>query len=326
MDLDPLVSVDPTVSWSYFIPVSVEGAAIPFDEPNGGMRWILPDSFQVIGAGFNHDKFSAAGLVPPSMWNRQWTWNDLVDLGRKLVRIGADGRVEQYAAQVVTTWSRWPVWVHNAGGWYFDRLINPRESRLNTAPVTQALQFLQDIFQKDRFAHSGSVADFRSGKAPIGLAVGPSHTALHISMGNTWEYSFGPNPALVNGGSELSIFGRSIGATTKHVNEAWRWIKYLTVETVVDNMRMTSALPALIAAAQKYQETVANASPWDRVWPELLQRQDSYLRPVYSVEIRDTLQQYINAIVSGQKPVGIGLAEAHEQISAMLKEKWSGVK
>lgn len=107
---------------------------------------MIPVSIWVNGPTFNDDHFAESALVPPSQMEDQWTWDDFVEIGRKLVRYDSSGQVIRWAYRP----GDWKVWVHNAGGWMFDRYVDPTQVTLHAQPVRTALRFLQEVYQTRR--------------------------------------------------------------------------------------------------------------------------------------------------------------------------------
>ncbi len=322
LDLNPYMAAERGLRWEEFFPLAVQGVTLPPGSSKPGMRWILPGSIWVVGAGFNVDFFNEAGLVPPAGSDSQWTWEDFLRMGQKLTRVRSDGTVERYAAEVSRSWNRWPLWVHNAGGWMFDRYILPTRAQLTTEPVRTAVRFLFDIYHTYRIASwSGSQASFLDGKSAIGLSVGPSHTSLYRQAGHTYAYAFGPNPSLVRGGSEIQILGWALGAQSKNPQMAWKWIKFLATEMANDHVSLTGRPPAWIRAARRYQAALKDASPWEYVWIDLISRPDSYARGVYDAQVRDTMQSYINQILDRKAALEPTLEAADQALNALLRER-----
>src|SRR5690606_27980193 len=144
---------------------------------------------------FNDDHFAESALVPPSRMERQWTWDDFVEIGRKLVRYNSDGQVARWAYRP----GDWKVWVHNAGGWIFDSYVDPSRATLTDERVREALRFLQDVYQTEGLVNPNT--DIIRGDASVWIQTGPNVTRILQNAGATFNWSYGPNPKLVRGGA-----------------------------------------------------------------------------------------------------------------------------
>ena len=315
-DLNPYMEKDPNLKWEEFFPLAVR--AVTEGGTSGGKRWLLPGSVWVIGAAFNVDLFNEAGVDLP-LGDEQWTWSDFAATAKKLTVSAPDGQITRYGACIPRSWARWPVWVHNAGGFFLDSYFEPTRSQLLDPPVRTALQFLQDAYQTDRFASWNDA--YNAGRTPITFEAGPSRTPLLVEAGATFEFAYGPYPRLVRGGSEIQILGWSLSARTENPDVSWRWMRFLATDMASDHIRFTGRPPAWRTVAARYQSLVKYHSPWEHVWVRLIEHPDTYPRAIYEVSIRDTLQRYINIIFEGRQDVDSTLEQAHQVISAMLQEK-----
>ncbi len=321
LDLNPFMQKEANLKWEDFVTPAVVSVTLPEKLSKTQMRWMLPESVWLIGTVFNVDMFNEAGIEAPTSLDKQWTWADFRAIGKKLLRTNASGAVTRYGAEVNRANNRWPAWVHNAGGWYLDQYYYPTESRLTTEPVRTALQFLRDIYLVDAFATWDSAKwSIEKLNVAIGMHAGPNYTSRYVSRGATNQYAIGPWPKLVRGGCEMTVQGRVIGAQTKAPDIAWEWIKYLStnLEAITDMMRQTSYIPAWRRGMSLYTNSVASSSPWEHVWLDLVMHPDSYVRGIYSSEVRDTMQKYVEAITNGKIGVNDGLIEADRAVTAIL--------
>ncbi|HHW09776.1 MAG TPA: extracellular solute-binding protein [Firmicutes bacterium] len=320
-DLNPYMMKEANLSWDEYFTPALTAITVESGE-HKGKRWLLPGTIWLTGAAFNLSLFAEAGLNAPvshtSQWANQWTWDDFVEMGKKLVRVDATGKVTRWAAFVPRTWMRWPTWVHNAGGFMFDSYFEPKQSLLNSEPVRVAINYLYEIYQVYRFAYwSGN---FVQGKLPISFNQGPNCTQLLANAGATFDFAYGPNPKLVRGGSEVQVVGWVMSATSRHPDIAWEWMKFLSTTMATEYVIQTGRPPAWQTVARRYSELVKTKSPWEHVWIDLISHPDSYQRAIYNQDIRNTMQQAVEAIFDGNQPVGPTLEQLHEVISNYLKE------
>jgi ABC-type glycerol-3-phosphate transport system substrate-binding protein len=320
-DLDPYMMKEANLSWQEYFTPALNAITVESGE-HKGKRWLLPGTIWLTGAAFNLNLFAEAGIDAPvshtSQWTNQWTWNDFLEIGKKLVKVDSTGKVTRWAAFVPRTWMRWPTWVHNAGGFMFDSYFEPKVSRLNSEPVRVAVNFLHEIYQVYRIAYwSGN---FVQGKLPMSFNQGPNCTALINNAGATFDFAYGPNPKLVRGGSEVQIVGWSLSSASRHPDIAWQWMKFLSTTMATDYVVQTGRPPAWQPVARRYSELVKTKSVWEHVWIDLISHPDSYQRAIYNQDIRNTMQQAIEAIFDNKQPVGPTLEQLHEVVSNYLKE------
>ena len=311
-DLNRHMATDPDLSWDQF-PPHILGNSTVGGLPGEGRTWLIPVSIWVNGPTFNDDHFAESALVPPSRMEHQWTWNDFIDIGRKLVRYNSEGQVVRWAYRP----GDWKVWVHNAGGWIFDRYVDPARVTLNDERVREALRFLQNVYQTDGLVNPNT--DIIRGDASVWIQTGPNVTRILQGAGVSFEWSYGPNPKSARGGAELVVIGLSMSSQTKHPQEAWRWIKFLVAEAARDHIAITGRPAAWSPVAREYAGLIPDATPWEHVWVELITRPDSYDRPVVHTTVMNAMNAIVRDILDGKVPADVALDAAQDQISALLE-------
>lgn len=313
-DLNPFVARDRDLSWDQFFPKAVEAATIAPHHERGGTRWMLPISIWTLAYVFNHDDFNAAGLSPPSSFDRPWNWEDFIELGQRLTAYDEQGQVVRYGAEVLWWPSRWPIWVRNAGGWMFDSMMDPAESRLLTEPVRTAFNFMH------RAWHQARVSAYPGAEGPSHsmFIQGPAHTAWHVATGEAYEYSFGAFPMLERAGSENVTIGLSLSAASPHPEEAWRFMKFLATDAASSHIAYTNRPVAWGPVARNYHELVQNPSPWEHIWIELVASTDGYERPFQDPRVMEILQEHVDQIAEGTAPVDAALEAADSRLRALF--------
>jgi len=310
-NLSPIIAGDKNIDIQELYPVAVQAATMT-EGANAGNFWFLPHVVNTSIMVLNDDMFHEAGIQPPSQWNYQWTSDDFVDICKKLTIYDGDGQIIRYGANVPNFYNRFPLWVHNAGGWYFDRLFNPRESRLTTEPVHTALSFLQDIYHTHRVAHwlNGNILN---NTAAIALGL-PTFKAGYDAAKCFFAYSFALNPKLVRGANIVQVQGLALTQNSPNAEAAYKWIKYVALERALEHQAATGFISTWKKISMRYP---------DKFWFSVLNDDQNIPRPVYDLDIRNELQKYVNAITQDQKPVAPTLQQAHEVLNNLLKEKAS---
>jgi len=321
LPLNQFVENDPDVSWDKFYPPAVEAARIAPDDPNGGDFWMLPTSVWTLIYAFNHDRFLPLGVEVPSSWDRHWTWDDLLDIGKKLTRYGPDGSVTQYAIEINSTNDRTLVWLHNGGGWPFDRYVDPTASRLNDPATRRAVEFLEDVWQHSRIARGGNYAS-----APMAITLaGPDYTSGHQRAGSTHTWSFGLNPRNVAGGSENVTVGFALSPQSEHLDIAWEWIKFLaTGPGATEHINVTGRPVPWQPLADAWMEQFDRPTGWEHLFLVAIASPESYERPVIPNELHQIYQDAIRQVYMGTAPAAVALEQAHDRAQAFFRQQAQG--
>ncbi len=256
--LDDFVSADArsrvvdAVALDHFFPATV--AAFQYDGANtgSGALYGIPKDFTTVGFYWNKDLFKRAGLAPPSA---QWTWDEFIADARAIGKLP-----ECTGAEFVT----WPAMVRaylmseglDVKGDSFDEL------RTSEAPVVEALERLRSwrhdetgalTSGKSKIATGSSV--FLGGKVglagPFGRWVVPSYRKIPSAADGGFEWDFAPLPRGSAVSNIVLTVSWSISSVSKHPNEAWQLVRFLSSET---NQRALAklglAIPTIRSAAE----------------------------------------------------------------------------
>ncbi|HHW10913.1 MAG TPA: extracellular solute-binding protein [Firmicutes bacterium] len=224
--------------------------------------YTMPSQLAMFITYFNRDLFDQAGLITPDKMGAAWDWDQVISAGKKLtVDRDGDGRGEFYGFD--RPWGAgWRLAVLQFGGWFYayDNMMQPIKSLWNSKEVLAAIQTYERIFTERITPHLAmSSADeqryyFWTGNTAIDIQDGL--TIIGNYLKNTsfeWDLALLPRgpagPITIGGGT-----GPSIMAATKHVNEAWEWVKFFTAnkENAEALAVATGGFPALLSAQQIY--------------------------------------------------------------------------
>lgn len=238
LDLNPYVERDFTQEdLDDFFPISWQAGEL-ITGPNKGMRMGIPSYANVFVMYYNKDMFSAAGIPFLPELDRQgnWTWDSLVEIGKKLTRKDADGAITQWALDDDGFWyplGRGAGWIHAAGGKIFDIPDNPTRFMMDEPEALYALEFLQDLVWRHQILppmNDRAQAHFHAGKSAMNLWMGSTYlNTLEDRVGEAFEWDMGPRPmGPASRGYYLASDMFGIAANTPHPEAAWRFVKYLT--------------------------------------------------------------------------------------------------
>lgn len=225
--LDAYINGDKEFAWDQFWPGNKKTYTIK------GQVWGLP---QVGHPGYiiqlmNLDLYKKYGATPPDL-NGKWSVEDLVSNAAKLTRDGNYGlayipSVEEWLVGYLRMWGGD---LYNAEG--TKCLLAEKES-------VQAVQWLQDLWWKHKVAMpyqpgpqgGQAVQDaFLGGKA--GLYMG---TSVWINIMKTqhndkfkWDATVSPLGPSGKHGTQVSSAGYTMWAKTKHPDQTWTLLKFLT--------------------------------------------------------------------------------------------------
>lgn len=147
---DDLVTTDAEQQWlSSFYPALMENSR------TAGKTWSIPFQRSTIVMYYNKDAFRAAGLdpeMPPA------TWDELVTMGKKLVKKDASGKVAQWGLEIPST--GYPYWMFGAlSRQNGEVLMNDagNEVYFNKPGVVEALEFWKALGQEHGVMPEGTI-------------------------------------------------------------------------------------------------------------------------------------------------------------------------
>jgi len=146
LGLDSYVAQDKDLKPQDYYPVAWEAYQYQ------GQCYGLPYELHILAMLYNEEHLDAQFLGRPAA---DWTWQDYLDLARKLTRDrDDDGRTDTYGT-ALCPW--WQVHVWQNGGDLVDDPANPRRSTLSTPEAREALQWLADLSLKHHAAPPYSI-------------------------------------------------------------------------------------------------------------------------------------------------------------------------
>lgn len=188
----------------------------------------------------NEDILADRGVPAPSRdWNRTWTWDELREQGKKLVKLASDTSAQARAAVVIhNSTDDWLPILWQNGGDVFRRTAEGKFRSAFDQPAARAtLRLLHELYHVDQIASiHGQVNDGTAALAIEGTWVLGSDLVIPSQWG---VY---PLPrGLAGAATQSSSSGVAILKPSKHPEAAWRFLKWLA----------TAGMPA-VAATNKF--------------------------------------------------------------------------
>jgi len=231
-----------------------------------GQIYGLPADLFGMHAFFNVDLFEKAGLKVPAPTD-EWTWDQLLDLAKKLT-IKEGDQVVQYGLASPTDWI-WDIWPNMNGAFLFEDGMT--DAKLTDPAVIEAFEFYRSMLHDEGVAIKngaieGSVEDlFMAGGAAImfnGTWATGYLRAKKADMKYKWDVSIlpkGPNAAKALTPSNTG--GWVIPKVAQDVNASWEAVKFQAGDEFAQDVmfRALSGLPCTKTAL---------AGAWYAQWPE----------------------------------------------------------
>jgi sn-glycerol 3-phosphate transport system substrate-binding protein len=198
----------------------------------GGKTWGIPFQRSTVVMYWNKDAFKEAGLDPEKP---PATWDEMVEMGKKLTKRDASGNVTQWGVQIPS--SGFPYWLFQGLTTENDaRLMNEAgtETYFDKPGVVEALQFWADLSRKEKIHPPGVVEwgttpkDFFERKTAIMWTTTGNLTNVKANAPFPFGVAMLPKhkrPGSPTGGGNFYIFKK---ATPEERAAALKFVKWMT--------------------------------------------------------------------------------------------------
>ena len=257
LPLDDLLESEPGMD-SWFIPGSLDWMRVHIDQYGIARRGEgpllgLPIYSLATAIAYNQDMFAQAGIANPT----DWTYTEYEEIARRLTKdVDGDGVPDVWGAAwhiqsntgigpIIAAYADWPVYRYDP----FDTIVNSTEFH-NAAEVLR--RWIQEL--EIHPAPNVGGARFASGTVATNQGHNDSFLSFPSAIGDQFAWDIAPMPVGPKGRwSWASHQGLGIYAQTKHVEAAWRFMKFLVgAEGGRMQNQTTLRLSSNIEAAQEY--------------------------------------------------------------------------
>ncbi|MBS6005726.1 MAG: sugar ABC transporter substrate-binding protein [Clostridium baratii] len=219
-------------------------------------QYALPKDYDTIGLWYNKKMFDEAGIAYP---DDSWNWDKLREVAKKLTK--ADG--SQYGVLAP---------LHNQEGYYNfvyqnggNIINNEKKSEYDNPKTIEAMKYYFDLSKEGLspkiYNDKERAEALQNGQVAMGFFGSWNLSAFSENeyMNKNFDVAVLPS---ANDGKRATIFngiGNAASATTKHPQEAWKWLEYLASKEGQEKQgELGIAIPAYNGVAEKWAETNKN--------------------------------------------------------------------
>ena len=190
---------------------------------HNGVIYCLPQEISPIVVYYNVDWFNRLGVPRVS---DDWTFEEFREIAKRVAH--GDGPSRRYAYVNWFWWGAFMPFIYSNGGEVFTR---DRRAQFSSPEVVDALQFLIDLVHVDQVAVNPHAYEgpwfLEEGYAMYSAGVWdlPGYRYTHPP---SFEWDIALHPANVRQQTIAATLNYGISAQTKHPEEAWELLKFLT--------------------------------------------------------------------------------------------------
>ena len=281
-----------------------------------GKQYAIPKDYDTIALWYNKTLFDEAGLAYP---DDTWTWDTMKEAARKLTK--DDGSQYGFCAGL-----------HNQEGYYNfvyqngGKIISEdrKESGYNDEKTIQGLEeyfsYVKEGLSPEIYDDQARAEAMQNGLCAMGLfgSWNLSGFAATDFMKDNFDCAVLPS---ANDGGRATIFnglGNAIAATTKHPDEAWKWVEYLSSK---EGQERQAELGIAISAYNGTADQFAAAYPMFQAKCYMDMIGDAQIRP-YSNQTsiwEDKAYEMLKNAYAGKEDVKAACEATAEMMNEALK-------
>jgi multiple sugar transport system substrate-binding protein len=285
-----------------------------------GKTYELPFDWNNMVMYYNTKMLQQAGLQPP---RKEWTKDEFLEMAQKLTRRSGSGDPEVFGfGFAVQYFSGTIPWMYANGTSLLSADLT--KSNLKDPRVLEVLQFLQDLVWKHKVSpkppasHADIYSLMAAGK--IAMAGGGRWPVLQMTKAGFSDFDVQYFPRWKEQITEYGVGGFVIMKSTKHPEEAWKWVKFLTSKRALEILtRIGQAIPArrsIAASPAMFELPPKNA----KIFYESIEGTNA--RPVPSPStynrIESTWRRYLGRVLANEMAPAAALEEADKEFTAIL--------
>ena len=320
LPFDDFATSDDDKAWlNSFYPAFMENSQ------TGGKTYGIPFQRSTPVLYWNKAAFAAAGLdpeTPPA------TWDEMVEMGKKLTVTDASGNVTQWGVRIPS--SGFPYWLFQGLTTENDVILansDGNQTNFDDPKVVEALQFLVDLSQKYNVMAPGIIewgstpkAFFEGQAAMMWTTTG---NLTNVRTNAPFDFGVAMLPAhkrrgAPTGGGNFYLFK---GSSDEELKASFDFIKWITGPE--QSAKWTIATGYVAPRPQTWETETIKAYTAD--FPQALVARDQLefavaeLSTYENQRVTRIFNDALEAAITGQKSPAEALAEAQEKADAVLK-------
>jgi sn-glycerol 3-phosphate transport system substrate-binding protein len=291
----------------------------------GGHVWGVPFQRSTVVMYWNKDAFKQAGLDPEKA---PQTWDELVQMGKKLTKTDASGNTTQWGVEIPST---------SFGYWLFQCLTTTNDvllmnesgtqTHFDDPKVVEALQYWVDLGQKDKVMPPGIIEwgttpkDFFEGRTAIMWTTTGNLTNVKKNAPFPFGVAMIPEKkrrGSPTGGGNFYVFKKS---TPEQQAAAVKFMQWMTTPERAAQWGMDTGYVAVTPAAWKTPEMQKYVAgfPEAAVARDQLQYSVAELSTHDNQRVTKALNDGIQAALTGKKTAAQAMKDAQREADRILK-------
>lgn len=280
-------------------------------------QYAVPKDYDTIGLWYNKTMFDKAGLSYP---DETWTWDKLQEAAKKLTT--GDGKQYGFLAPLHNQEGYYNFVYQNGGTIITDKKESGYDNPKTIEAMKYYVKFVNDGLSPKIFDDAARGQAMQNGLCAMGLfgSWNLSGFASNDYMSKNCNVSVLPSG---NDGKRASIFnglGNAISANTKHPDEAWKWVEYLSSK---EGQTKQAELGVAISAYNGTADAWVNSNKTFNIKCFIDMVKYAQIRPYSNTTAKweDKAYELLKGSFTGEKTVEDACKETAKMMNDCLKEE-----
>lgn len=188
-------------------------------------QYAIPKDYDTIGLWYNKTMFDKAGISYP---DETWNWDKLYEAAKKLTT--GDGKQYGFLAPLHNQEGYYNFVYQNGGTIITDDKVSGYDNPKTIEAMKYYVRFVSEGLSPKIFDDAARAETLQNGLCAMGFFGSWNLSGFAANDYMTKNFNVTVLPS-ANDGKRSSIFnglGNAISANTKHPEEAWKWVQYLS--------------------------------------------------------------------------------------------------
>lgn len=280
-------------------------------------QYAIPKDYDTIGLWYNKTMFDKAGIPYP---DETWNWDKLYEASKKLTT--GDGKQYGFLAPLHNQEGYYNFVYQNGGTIITNDKVSGYDNPKTIEAMKYYVRFVSEGLSPKIFDDAARAEAMQNGLCAMGFFGSWNLSGFATNDYMTKNFNVTVLPS-ANDGKRASIFnglGNAISANTKHPEEAWKWVQYLSSK---EGQTKQAELGVAISAYNGSADAWVNSNKTFNIKCFIDMVKDAQIRPYSNTTAKweDKAYEILKGAFTGEKTVEDACKDTAKMMNDALKEE-----
>lgn len=280
-------------------------------------QYAIPKDYDTIGLWYNKTMFDKAGISYP---DETWNWDKLYEAAKKLTT--GDGKQYGFLAPLQNQEGYYNFVYQNGGTIITDNKVSGYDNPKTIEAMKYYVRFISEGLSPKIFDDAARAEEMQNGLCAMGLFGSWNLSGFTANDYMVKNFNVTVLPS-ANDGKRASIFnglGNAISANTKHPEESWKWVQYLSSK---EGQTKQAEFGVAISAYNGTADAWVNSNKTFNIKCFIDMVKDAQIRPYSNTTSKweDKAYEILKGSFIGEKTVDDACKETAKMMNDVLKEE-----